>query len=120
MQDEELFKQVREEIKLIHSVYDSGNKSIKPSFRFIAVSLDTDNFIVAKTLDVIQEKAAEYGAKLCQIFDIFEVEEFSDKTYRAVVKYSYFPGKGIKEEHELRNCMHIAWRTRGDLLEVCY
>jgi len=56
MQNEELFNQVREEIKLIHSVYDSGNKSIKPSFRFIAVSLDTDDFIVAKTLAVIQEK----------------------------------------------------------------
>jgi len=105
MQNEELFKQVREEIKLIHSVYDSGNKSIKPSFRFIAISLDTDDFIVAK---------------LCQIFGIFEVEEFPDKTYRAVVKYSYFPGMGIREEHELRNCMHVAWRTRGDLLEVCY
>ena len=117
MRDEELFRQIREEIKLIHSVYDSGNKSIKPSFRFIAVSLDTDNFIVAKTLADIQSKAAEYGTKSGQIFDIFEVEEFSDKTYRAVVKYSYFPDKGIKEEH---NCMHIAWRTRGDLLEVCY
>ena len=120
MQNEELFKQVKEEIKLIHSVYDSGNKSIKPSFRFIAVSLDTDNFIVAKTLADIQSKAAEYGTKSGQIFDIFEVEEFPDKTYRAVVKYSYFPDKGIKEEHELHNCMHIAWRTRGDLLEVCY
>lgn len=57
MQNEELFKQVREEIKLVHSVYDSGNKGIKPSFRFIAVSLDTDNFIVAKTLAVVQEKS---------------------------------------------------------------
>lgn len=56
-----------------------------------------------------------------EIYDIFEVEFYPDKTYRAVVKYSYFfPNEDVHEEKEIYNCMHIAWRTRGDLLEVCY
>ena len=112
---------VENEIKLIHSKYEEGIKNIKPSFEYIVMNISNDDFIVTNSLDKAKEKAIEYGDKLNEIFDIYKIEFYPDKTYRAVVAYSYFPTeKDVHEEIEIHNCMHISWRTRGELLEVCY
>ena len=109
----------KKEISEIHKAYNDGNKSIEPSFKYIVV-LDNDNFIVTQNLDVAQEKAIEYGNKTDDFVTIYEVRQVSDATYRTKLRYSYHPAyKELREESDLRDCMHIAWRTRGELLEVC-
>ena len=112
-------EQVQNEIQQIHRAYDKGIKNIKPSFNYIVVETFSDNFIVTKTLQQAKEKAIEYGTQRQELYDIYKVEIYPDNTYRAVIVYSYhFAKKELYEENEIHNCMHIAWRTRGDLLEV--
>lgn len=111
---------VLEEIKLIHKSYlKEGGKSIKPSFKYLVVRTMTDDFITTKTLQQAKDKIFEYGDKLKDIFDLYEINLFPDGTYRACIRYYYFPSeKGLCEDGDLHNCMHVAWRTRGELLEA--
>ena len=116
---EEEFMLCKKEIAEIHKAYNDGNKSIKPSFKYIVVLANND-FIVTRNLDVAQEKAIEYGNKNNDFITIYEVVQVYDATYRTKLRYSYRPAyRELKEESDLRDCMHIAWRTRGELLEVC-
>ena len=111
---------MQKEIQHIHREYEKGIKNIKPSFNYIVVKTMTDDFIVTRTLDQAKDKAIEYGDKEQELFDIYEVQQYPDGSYRAVIIFSYnFYKKELFEEYEIHNCMHIAWRTRGDLLEVC-
>jgi hypothetical protein len=110
---------VLKEIELIHKNYlEEGGKSIKPTFKYLVVRTMTDDFITAKTLQQAKDKIFEYGDKLEDIFDLYEIKLFSDGTYRACIRYCYFPCKNLREDNDIKNCMHVAWRTRGELLEV--
>ena len=112
-------EQIQNEIQQIHREYEKEIKNIKPSFNYIVVETFSDDFIVTRTLQQAKEKAIEYGNQKQELYDIYEVKLYPDNTYRAVIVYSYdYAKKELREEHELRNCLHVAWRTRGDLLEV--
>ena len=108
------------EILHIHENYEKeGGKCIKPSFNFIVVCTNTDDFIVTKTLQQAKDKAIEYGKKMNEIFDIYEVVLYPDNTYRASIRFYFFPNENdLREDNSIKDCMHIAWRTRGALLEV--
>lgn len=115
---------VLKEIKVIHNEYDKPNgKCIKPSFKYIVVMNDSDDFIVTTSLHSADEKAIEYGDKLQDWASVYEViYSESDKTYKAKGLHTYVFYKKDFEDY-LVLCdreMHVAWRTRGDLLEICY
>ena len=115
---------VLREIKLIHSEYDKPNgKCIKPSFKYLVVMNNTDDFIVTTSLSLADEKAIEYGTKFQDWVSVYEIiYSESDKTYKAKGIHTYvFYKKDFVDDFMLCDReMHVAWRTRGSLLEICY
>lgn len=111
------------EIKHIHSEYNNPHgKEIKPSFKYVVVMNDTDDYIVTSSLPIADEKAIEYGNKLQDWASVYEVVySESDKTYKARGIHTYhFYDKSFRDDFFMCDrSMHVAWRTRGDLLEVC-
>lgn len=107
---------IEEEIKYIHDEYDKGNKSVKPSFKYIVMLPMDDDFDVANDLEEAKEKAIKYGNMNHRISEIFEVILAKDGTYRADKKFIYYDSSKELEDIWEFHAMHIAWRTRGDYL----
>ena len=111
-------KEVISEIRHIHEEYDKeGGKSIKPSFNYIVVVDTSDDFFVTDTLSVAKNIAIEYGTEHKEFISIYEVKLFGNE-YKANLIFAYKWYKRELVEDSERNPMHIAWRTRGDLLGV--
>ena len=57
---------------------------------------------------------------ICKVdFPIYEVQYYPDNTYRATLIYSCrYTKNGLMGDHDFRDCMHIAWITREELLEA--
>jgi hypothetical protein len=109
---------VKNEIKHIHEEYDKeGGKSIKPSFNYIVVVESSDDFFVTDTLSEAKDIAIEYGTEHNKFMSIYEVKLFGNE-YKANLIFAYKWYKRELVEDSERYPMHIAWRTRGDLLEV--
>ena len=109
---------VKNEIKLIHEEYDKeGGKSIKPSFSYIVVVESSDDFFVTDTLSEAKDIAIEYGTEHDEFMSIYEVKLFGNE-YKANLIFTYEWHKRELIENSERYPMHIAWRTRGDLLKV--
>ena len=109
---------VKIEIKRIHAEYGKeGGKSIKPSFNYIVIVDSSDDFFVTDTLSEAKNIAIEYGSEHKEFMSIYEVKLFGNE-YKANLVFAYKWHKRELVEDSERNPMHIAWRTRGDLLEV--
>ncbi len=109
---------VKNEIKRIHEEYDKeGGKSIKPSFNYIVVVDSSDDFFVTDTLPDAKDIAIEYGTEHNEFMSIYAVKLFGNE-YKANLIFAYKWYKRELVEDFERNPLHIAWRTRGDLLEV--
>ena len=119
---------IEEEIKNIHQQYDLGNKSLKPSFRYIIMIEDvfgnhSDDFLVADSMSEAEEKALflkNYEDNIVEDFvEIYEVIQNNAGEYIAKIRKSIH-----KEENDFkeygdfyeRHPMHVAWRTRGNYL----
>ena len=111
-------KDVISEIGHIHEEYDKeGGKSIKPSFNYIVVVDSSDDFFVTDTLSEAKSIAIEYGSEHNEFMSIYEAKLFGNE-YKANLIFTYKWYKQELVEDSERNPMHIAWRTRGDLLGV--
>lgn len=110
-------REVISEIRHIHEEYDKDGKSVKPSFNYIVVVDSSDDFFVTDTLSEAKNIAIEYGSEHNEFMSIYEVKLFGNE-YKANLTFAYKWHKRELVEDSERNPMHIAWRTRGDLLEV--
>lgn len=109
---------VKNEIKHIHEEYDKeGGKSIRPSFNYIVAVDSSDDFFVTDTLSGAKNIAIEYGTEHNEFMSIYEVKLFGNE-YKANLIFTYKWYKRELVEDSERNPMHVAWRTRGNLLEV--
>ena len=113
---------LKEEIQSIHKEYRKGNKSVKPSFRYIVeLTREYDNngdFYIAKDLAEAQEKALYYAEqpKVCWA-EIFEVVSTTEG-YKAESRFICYSCLLTLREHYESFPMHVAWRTRGKLLNT--
>lgn len=111
-------REVISEIRHIHEEYDKeGGKSVKPSFNYIVVVDSSDDFFVTDTLSKAKDIAIEYGTAHNKFMSIYEVKLFGNE-YKANLIFAYKWHKRELVEDSERNPMHIAWRTRGYLLEI--
>ena len=109
---------VKNEIRRIHAEYGKeGGKSIKPSFNYIVVVNSSDDFFVTKKLSEAKNIAIEYGSEHKEFMSIYKVELFGSE-YKADLVFAYIWHKRELFEDFERTPLHIAWRTRGDLLGV--
>lgn len=113
---------LKEEIQNIHREYRKGNKGVKPSFRYIVELTkehgDNGDFYVAKDLAEAQEKALYYAKQPKVIWaEIFEVVSTTGG-YRAEPKFICYSDFLTFEECHDSFPMHVAWRTRGKLLNT--
>ncbi len=106
------------EIERIHAEYDKeGGKSIKPSFNYIVVVDSSDDFFVTDTLSEAKNIAIEYGTNHNTFMSVYKVKLFGTE-YKANLIFTYkWYRRELVEDFE-RNPMHIAWRTRGNLLNL--